>query len=189
QHRQHGRRGHLRRHARPRRGDPYGPVHRVPAERQARRLAFGRVLPRGGRADPRALGHPRPPRPPDPDRRHPAARRRKRSGHGRSAGGGMSADDNRGLIKRFYDEGWNANNLDVYDELVTDDFVDHQALPGLPPGREGFKGLNVMFRSAFPDVWVEISNVVAEEDKVGCRWVSTGTHTGDLFGIPPTGNK
>ena len=60
----------------------------------------------------------------------------------------MSAADNRALIKRFYDEGWNANNLDVYDELVTDDFVDHQAIPGLPPGREGFKGLNVMFRSA-----------------------------------------
>jgi steroid delta-isomerase-like uncharacterized protein len=101
----------------------------------------------------------------------------------------MSAADNRALIKRFYDEGWNADNLDVYDELVTEDFVDHQAIPGLPPGREGFKGLNAMFRSAFPDVWVEIDNVVAEDDKVGCRWVSTGTHQGDLFGIPATGNK
>jgi len=101
----------------------------------------------------------------------------------------MSAADNRALIKRFYDEGWNANNLDVYDELVTEDFVDHQAIPGLPPGREGFKGLNAMFRSAFPDVWVEIDNVVAEDDKVGCRWVSTGTHQGDLFGIPATGSK
>jgi steroid delta-isomerase-like uncharacterized protein len=101
----------------------------------------------------------------------------------------MSAEENRALIKRFYDEGWNANNLDVYDELVTEDFVDHQAIPGLPPGREGFKGLNVMFRSAMPDVWVEIDNVVAEDDRVGCRWVSTGTHTGDLFGIPPTGKK
>jgi steroid delta-isomerase-like uncharacterized protein len=101
----------------------------------------------------------------------------------------MSAADNRALIKRFYDEGWNANNLDVYDELVTEDFVDHQAIPGLPPGRDGFKGLNAMFRSAFPDVWVEIDNVVAEDDKVGCRWTSTATHKGDLFGIPATGNK
>ena len=68
----------------------------------------------------------------------------------------MSAEANRALIQRFYDEGWNANNLDVYDELVTEDFVDHQAMPGLPPGREGFKMLNVMFRSAFPDVWVNV---------------------------------
>ena len=101
----------------------------------------------------------------------------------------MSAESNRALIQRFYDEGWNANNLDVYEELVTDDFVDHQAIPGLPPGREGFKMLNVMFRSAFPDVWVNVDGIVADDDKVACRWTSTGTHEGDLFGIPPTGAK
>ena len=99
----------------------------------------------------------------------------------------MSAADNRALIQRFYDEGWNANNLDVYDELVTEDFVDHQAIPGLAPGREGFKALNAMFRAAFPDVWVDVSNIVAEDDKVGCRWRSGGTHQGELFGIPATG--
>ena len=32
----------------------------------------------------------------------------------------MGAEENEALIQRFYDEGWNANNLDVYDELVTD---------------------------------------------------------------------
>jgi steroid delta-isomerase-like uncharacterized protein len=101
----------------------------------------------------------------------------------------MSAEENRQLIRRFYDEGWTKNNLDVYDELVVDDFTDHQAMPGLPPGREGFKALNVMFRSAFPDLRVDVDNVVAEDDKVGCRWRSTGTHNGELFGIPPTGNK
>jgi len=99
----------------------------------------------------------------------------------------VSAEDNIKLIQRFYDEGWNANNLDVYDELVTDDFVDHQAVPGLPPGREGFKLLNVMFRSAFPDVYVAVENIVADDDKVGCRWRSGGTHQGELFGIPATG--
>jgi len=99
----------------------------------------------------------------------------------------VSAADNRALLKRFYDEGWNANDLAVYDELVTEDFVDHQALPGLPPGREGFKQLNVMFRSAFPDVWVNVEGIIAEGDMVSCRWTSTGTHKGDLFGIPATG--
>jgi steroid delta-isomerase-like uncharacterized protein len=99
----------------------------------------------------------------------------------------VSAADNRALLKRFYDEGWNANDLEVYDELVTEDFVDHQAMPGLPPGREGFKQLNVMFRSAFPDVWVNVEGIIAEGDMVSCRWTSTGTHKGDLFGIPATG--
>ena len=101
----------------------------------------------------------------------------------------MSAASNAALIQRFYDEGWNGNDLDVYDELVTEDFVDHQAIPGLPPGRDGFKQLNVMFRSAFPDVRVDVDQIVAEDDKVACRWTSTGTHEGDLFGIPATGNQ
>ena len=47
----------------------------VPAERQARRVALGRLLPHPGREDRRALGHPGPARPADPDRRHPAAAR------------------------------------------------------------------------------------------------------------------
>ena len=99
----------------------------------------------------------------------------------------MSSAENRALLKRFYDEGWNANDLAVYDELVTEDFVDHQAMPGLEPGREGFKQLNAMFRSAFPDVWVNVEGIIAEGDMVSCRWTSTGTHKGDLFGIPATG--
>ena len=101
----------------------------------------------------------------------------------------MSAEDNRRLVQRFYDEGWNANNLDVYEELVTDDFLDHQAIPGLPPGREGFKMLNVMFRNAMPDVWVTVDDIITDGDKVAARWTSTGTHQGDLFGIAPTGNS
>jgi predicted ester cyclase len=99
----------------------------------------------------------------------------------------VTAEENRALIQRFYDEGWNANDLAVYDELVTPDFIDHQALPGLGPGREGFKQLNAMFRSAFPDVWVNVDGIVTEGDFVACRWTSTGTHKGDLFGIAPTG--
>lgn len=101
----------------------------------------------------------------------------------------MTPEESKELVQRFYDEAWNANNLDVYDELVAEDFVDHQALPGLPPGREGFKQLNAMFRSAFPDVRVDVDAHAAEGDRVACRWTSTGTHQGDLFGIPPTGRK
>lgn len=101
----------------------------------------------------------------------------------------MTPEEGNALINRFYDEGWNANSLAVYDELVTDDFVDHQAMPGLPPGRAGFVALNVMFRSAFPDVWVTVDDIVTEGDLVAARWTSTGTHQGDLFGIPATGKS
>lgn len=101
----------------------------------------------------------------------------------------MTAAENRALVQRFYDEGWNANNVAVYDELVTEDFVDHQSVPGMGPAREGFKQLNEIFRAAFPDVWVTVDGIVAEGDMISCRWTSTGTHQGVLFGIPPTGRK
>jgi predicted ester cyclase len=101
----------------------------------------------------------------------------------------VTAAENRALVQRFYDEGWNANNVAVYDELVTEDFFDHQSVPGMGPAREGFKQLNVIFRTAFPDVWVTVDGIVTEGDMISCRWTSTGTHQGVLFGIPPTGHK
>jgi steroid delta-isomerase-like uncharacterized protein len=97
------------------------------------------------------------------------------------------AERSEALVRRFYDEGWNASNLGVYDDLVTEDFVDHQAIPGLPAGRAGFKALNAMFRAAFPDLVVNVEQVITEGDFVAARWTSTGTHKGPLFGIPATG--
>ena len=91
------------------------------------------------------------------------------------------------LVRQFYDRAWNAEDLTAYDDLVTDDFVDHQAMPGLPPGREGFRQLAVLFQTAFPDLKVQVEDVVAEGDLVAARWISTGTHQAPLFGIPATG--
>lgn len=101
----------------------------------------------------------------------------------------LTPDETRALIRHFYDEAWNKNNLAVYDEVVHDDFIDHRPSPGLPPGREGFKQLNVILHSAFPDMQVTIDDAIVEGDKVSARWTSKGTHTGDLWGIPPTGRK
>ncbi len=99
----------------------------------------------------------------------------------------MTAAENRALVQRFYDEAWNAHDLSAYDTLVTDDFIDHQAIPGMGPGREGFRQLEAIFRSAFPDLRLTVDGIVAEGDMVSCRWTSTGTHQGALFGVPPTG--
>ena len=46
-----------------------------------------------------------------------------------------------------------------------------------------------MYRSAFPDVHMEIEDQIAEGDRVATRWVASGTHEGDLMGISPTGNR
>ena len=44
-----------------------------------------------------------------------------------------------------------------------------------------------MVRDAFPDYWVRIDLIAAEDDRVGARITQGGTHNGEFFGIPPTG--
>ncbi len=68
------------------------------------------------------------------------------------------------------------------------DFVDHDALPGQSPDREGHRQILAAFRSAFPDLKVTTEDVVVEGDKVVSRWTARGTHQGELMGIAPTGN-
>jgi predicted ester cyclase len=46
-----------------------------------------------------------------------------------------------------------------------------------------------MYRTACPDLQCTVEEVMAEGDKVALRWVSRGTHQGDLMGIAPTGKQ
>jgi predicted ester cyclase len=46
-----------------------------------------------------------------------------------------------------------------------------------------------MSRGAFPDARVTVEDQIAEGDKVVDRWTATGTPTGDLMGVPPTGRR
>lgn len=99
------------------------------------------------------------------------------------------ADDLKELARRFNDEVMNKGRFDVLDEIVADDFVEHQAMPGMPPGKEGVRAFITTFRDAFPDLNVETQGVVCEGDEVWMHSVMTGTHKGDLPGIPATGKR
>jgi len=101
----------------------------------------------------------------------------------------MSSEENRSLTRRFYEEVWNKGNLDAVADLLTSDFVDHAAPPGFPQGLEGAKQVFMMYRGAFPDFRLTVEDVIAEGDKVVARWVTQGTHQGELMGIPPTGKR
>lgn len=101
----------------------------------------------------------------------------------------MSAEQNKALVRRFLEEGINPAAMEVFDELVAEEVVDHYAPPGLPPGREGWKQNRLMFHAAFPDGRWEIVDMVAEGDLVVVRAPFSGTHTGEFFGIPATGRR
>ena len=100
------------------------------------------------------------------------------------------SEENKALSRRVIEEIFNAGNLDLADELIAQDHVHHDpAMPEEGHGPEHMKEFANMYRTAFPDVRVQIEDQIAEEDRVATRWVASGTHEGDLMGIAPTGNR
>lgn len=99
------------------------------------------------------------------------------------------SEENVALIRRLYDEVWNQKKLERLDELVAADQVDHSLPPGYPPGSEGAKAFIGMYLNAFPDLEITLEDIFAAGDKVASRWIATGTHSGELMGIPATGKR
>jgi steroid delta-isomerase-like uncharacterized protein len=99
------------------------------------------------------------------------------------------SEANKALVRRFTNEVMNRGNLRVVDEIVAPNAVNHSSPPGFPAGTAGVKQMATMYRSAFPDVRITIEDLVAEGDRVAARWSATGTHRGELMGIPATGKR
>jgi predicted ester cyclase len=98
-------------------------------------------------------------------------------------------EEHKAVIRRLVDELWDKRNIGIIDEIVSPDWVDHTAAPGLPPNREGFKMMAADFQSAFSDIRTTIDDLVTEGDKVAWRWTVHMTHSGEFMGIPATGKQ
>jgi predicted ester cyclase len=95
----------------------------------------------------------------------------------------MSTEDNKAIVRRFYDEAINKKNLAAIDEFVDPNVIDHSGLPG---GIEGVKQLFSMTLMAYPDLHLTLEDKIAEGDKVVTCLTWRGTHQGEFMGIPPT---
>ncbi len=101
----------------------------------------------------------------------------------------MSIEQNKANFRRLYGEVFNKGILEAADELVSPNVVEHQPQPGVDPnvaGPELVKQIAIFYRSAFPDLHINIDDLIAEGDKVVARITLTGTHQAELMGIPPT---
>ncbi len=99
----------------------------------------------------------------------------------------MSPEENRSLVCRWFSE-LDAGNLAVIDELIPEDYLDHNpAIGGLATGREGIRQYVEILRSAFPDARHTIEDQIAEGDKVMTRLTAVGTFTGEILGYRPNG--
>ncbi len=101
----------------------------------------------------------------------------------------MSTEQNKVLVRRFYDEVFNRKNLAAIDDFLDPNIIEHALPPGLPSGSEGSRQFIGMYLTAFPDMHLTAEDIIAEGEKVVVRLTYRGTHRGELMGIPPTGKQ
>jgi len=80
-----------------------------------------------------------------------------------------------------------AGEPDLLDQVVTPDWQDIPLAPGQGAGSDGVKPMIRAFKQAIPDLAITVHDIIADGDRIGVRAAMTGTHTGEWFGIAPTG--
>jgi steroid delta-isomerase-like uncharacterized protein len=95
-------------------------------------------------------------------------------------------EKNEVVVRRLMDDVWSKGNLKVIDELLTNDYVGHDPM-NPNPGLDGAREMVKKYRSAFPDCRLDIDDIFSAGDRVVVRFHYSGTHKGNLEGIPPTG--
>ena len=88
----------------------------------------------------------------------------------------------RGLYERI-----NAGDVDGFGDLLADDFIEHEEVPGLAPSKDGVKTFFRMQIAAFPDLRLSVEDVVDDGAKVVARVRYRGTQQGEFQGMPATG--
>jgi steroid delta-isomerase-like uncharacterized protein len=101
----------------------------------------------------------------------------------------MVEPENEALFRRFSEAIWNEGDLAAAEELLSEDFVNHEVGDAPLPHRELYKRGVLQTRTAYPDWWLVIEELVAEGDRVTARWRAGGTHTGELEGVAATGKR
>lgn len=103
---------------------------------------------------------------------------------------GSRPDEAKTVTERLFQEVFNHGRLDLIDELVAEDAVEHEALP-ISTGemRMDLRAWISELRRAFPDYHIEVEELIGEGDKVVALERITGTNSGPLLGIPPTGRR
>ncbi len=102
----------------------------------------------------------------------------------------MLTDKNKETVRRFNKEFIEGGNESTFNEIISPEFINHTAPPGVPKGPEGVNYFfNHFLKPAFHNLTVEIHDQVAEGDKVTTRKSFHAEHKGEFLGIPASGKK
>lgn len=92
------------------------------------------------------------------------------------------------MMRSMLEDVYGAGKIDMISDLLADRFVQHDPMSGRLD-RAGVERDVQMWRSVFPDMRMEVLDIIESGDKVIARWRATGTHKGELAGMPATGKK
>ena len=97
-------------------------------------------------------------------------------------------DSSKAVVRRMF-ELVGQGDLDRMLDLIAEDFVVHTAVPGIAPGRDGFRTFMNVFFQAFPEQSVDIHAMLEDGDLVAVRHTHHVVHGGPFAGLPPTGRR
>ena len=97
------------------------------------------------------------------------------------------SEESKAVLLRLFEDILNGNNLAVLDEIVSPDFVNHSPSMGVTPDREGWRTSLGRILAALPDMHYQIYDLIGEGEMAALRFTSQATHTGELYGIAPSG--
>jgi steroid delta-isomerase-like uncharacterized protein len=102
----------------------------------------------------------------------------------------MSAEENKAIARRHFEELWQKGEVSVADEIYAADAVGHDPMnPSHADYPESEKQAIIRDNTAFPNPQVTIEDQIAEGDKVVTRWTFRAAHSGDFMGMPPSGKR
>lgn len=101
----------------------------------------------------------------------------------------MAEQENKALVRRYYDEVFNERRVDLVDQIAVENYVEHDPFPGQGDGRADLRARVALILAAMNPLRFEVQDMIAEGDRVVVRWVQQGSQSGSFMGIPPTGRQ
>ena len=101
----------------------------------------------------------------------------------------MSTEENKAISRRFWEEVVTGRHVEIIDQLIAEDVVDHGGYLGQAPGLDGVRAYVSACHNGSSELAYTVEDTFAEDDRVVVRWSVIGTHDGDYFGAPPTGQS
>ncbi len=92
------------------------------------------------------------------------------------------------LVRRLLEDVYGKGEVELIDELIHEDYIEHPMPAGFSPDREGLKSFVQALHGALSDTQAQVEHVLVDDGQVAFRWRITGKHTGEFLGIPASHN-